>query len=55
MRPSCPSLYEPFGFVALEAMLLGAPLVVSRTGGLSGIVEDGPTGWFFEPGDAGAG
>jgi glycogen(starch) synthase len=46
-----PSLYEPFGFVALEAMALGAPLVVSRTGGLAEIVEDGRTGWQFAPGD----
>ena len=47
-----PSLYEPFGFVALEAMALGAPLVVSRTGGLAEIVDDGVTGWHAEPGDA---
>ena len=47
-----PSLYEPFGFVALEAMVLGAPLVVARTGGLADIVEDGTTGWLFEPGSA---
>ena len=46
-----PSLYEPFGFVALEAMALGAPLVVSRTGGLAEIVEDGRTGWQAIPGD----
>ena len=37
-----PSLYEPFGFVALEAIVLGAPLVVARTGGLATIVDDGP-------------
>jgi glycogen(starch) synthase len=46
-----PSLYEPFGFVALEAMVLGAPVVVARTGGLAEIVEAGRTGWTFEPGD----
>ncbi len=46
-----PSLYEPFGFVALEAMALGAPLVVSRTGGLAEIVDEGRTGWEFSPGD----
>jgi glycogen(starch) synthase len=46
-----PSLYEPFGFVALEAMVLGAPLVVARTGGLAEIVDEGRTGWQFTPGD----
>lgn len=48
-----PSLYEPFGFVALEAIVLGAPLVAASTGGLATIVTDGQTGWQFAPGDAG--
>lgn len=47
-----PSIYEPFGIVALEAAVLGAPLVVARTGGLTEIVSDGRTGWTFEPGNA---
>lgn len=47
-----PSLYEPFGFVALEAIVLGAPLVVARTGGLATIVDDGQTGWQFVAGDS---
>jgi glycogen(starch) synthase len=46
-----PSLYEPFGFVALEAIALGAPLAVARTGGLADIVDDGRTGRSFTPGD----
>lgn len=47
-----PSLYEPFGLIALEGAALGAPLVVARTGGLAEFVEDGVTGRVFEPGDA---
>ena len=39
-----PSTYEPFGIVALEAMLAGAPTVVSDVGGLNEIVEHGVTG-----------
>lgn len=48
-----PSLYEPFGIVALEAMASGTPVVVSRTGGLAEIVEDDISGLCFTPGDAG--
>jgi glycogen synthase len=47
-----PSIYEPFGLVALEAAALGTPLVVSDTGGLAEFVEPGETGWRFPPGDA---
>ncbi len=39
-----PSLYEPFGIVALEAMAAKVPVVVSDTGGLSEIVEHDKTG-----------
>ena len=39
-----PSTYEPFGIVALEAMLAGVPTVVSDTGGLGEIVEHGIDG-----------
>jgi glycogen synthase len=42
-----PSLYEPFGMVALEAAAAGAPLAVSATGGLAEIVEPGVTGVTF--------
>lgn len=44
-----PSLYEPFGLVALEAQLAGAPVAVSDTGGLAELVEPGVTGARFAP------
>lgn len=39
-----PSLFEPFGIVALEAMAAKSPVVVSDSGGLSEIVEHDVTG-----------
>lgn len=45
-----PSLYEPFGIVALEAMGAGVPAIVSATGGLDEIVQDGFNGLKFVPG-----
>lgn len=46
-----PSLYEPFGIVALESMASGAPTIVARTGGLAEIVDGTGAGLLFEPGD----
>ncbi|MBQ0897533.1 glycosyltransferase family 4 protein [Micromonospora sp. U56] len=46
-----PSLYEPFGMVALEAAAAGAPLAVASTGGLAEIVEPGVTGVTFPHSD----
>lgn len=46
-----PSLYEPFGLVALEALAAGAPLIVARTGGLAELVEGTRAGLTFEPGN----
>lgn len=45
-----PSLYEPFGIVALEGMAAGAPTIVARTGGLAEILEGTDAGLLFEPG-----
>jgi glycosyltransferase involved in cell wall biosynthesis len=39
-----PSLFEPFGIVALEAMAAKSPVVVSDTGGLGEIVQHDVTG-----------
>jgi glycogen(starch) synthase len=49
-----PSLYEPFGMVALEAAAAGAPLAVAATGGLAEIVQPGVTGVTFPHSDPGA-
>ncbi len=47
-----PSLYEPFGLVALEAAAIGTPLVVSRSGGLAEFADGGRLALTFTPGDA---
>jgi glycosyltransferase involved in cell wall biosynthesis len=44
-----PSRFEPFGIIALEAMAAGAPVVVSRVGGLAEIVDDSVDGVEVEP------
>ena len=46
-----PSRVEPFGNVAVQAMLAGRPVVVSRTQGLAEIVQDGETGLLVRPDD----
>jgi len=47
-----PSLFEPFGIVALEAMAAKSPVVVSDTGGLSEIVNHDITGVKVYPNNA---
>ena len=49
-----PSLYEPFGIVALEAAAARTPLVVARTGGLADLVSDGVAADSFAAGDSAA-
>ncbi|RCX20143.1 glycosyltransferase involved in cell wall biosynthesis [Anaerobacterium chartisolvens] len=47
-----PSLYEPFGIVALEGMVANVPVVVSDTGGLGEIVYHGVDGMKSYTGNA---
>lgn len=58
----CPSVYEPFGIINLEAMACETAVVASAVGGIPGIVKEGETGTLvpfeargftdFEPKDA---
>jgi len=52
----CPSVYEPFGLINLEAMACEVAVVASAVGGIPEIVVDGVTGRLvpFEAGDGGA-
>lgn len=42
----CPSVYEPFGIINLEAMACRAAVVASATGGILEVVVDGVTGYL---------
>jgi len=42
----CPSIYEPFGIINLEAMACEIPVVASAVGGIKEVVLPGETGWL---------
>jgi starch synthase len=42
----CPSVYEPFGIINLEAMACRTAVVASATGGIKEVVADGETGYL---------
>jgi starch synthase len=44
----CPSIYEPFGLVILEAMACESAVVASRVGGIPEIVVEGETGYLVD-------
>jgi starch synthase len=44
----CPSIYEPFGLVILEAMACESAVVASRLGGIPEIVVEGETGYLVD-------
>jgi glycogen synthase len=46
---ACPSVYEPFGLINLEAMACGTAVVASAVGGILEVVEDGVTGLLVPP------
>lgn len=47
----CPSIYEPFGIINLEAMACETPVVATRVGGIKEVVVDKETGFLVPPGD----
>ncbi|HNV86270.1 MAG TPA: glycogen synthase [Candidatus Omnitrophota bacterium] len=52
----CPSIYEPFGIINLEAMACECPVVATAVGGIREVVRNGETGFLvpIEQGTAGS-
>jgi glycosyltransferase involved in cell wall biosynthesis len=48
---ACPSIYEPFGIINLEAMACETPVVACAVGGIKEVVVDGETGFLVPPQD----
>jgi alpha-maltose-1-phosphate synthase len=48
---ACPSVYEPFGIINLEAMACERPVVASAVGGIPEVVVPGKTGLLVPPAD----
>ena len=48
-----PSDTETLGFVAMEAMASGVPVVGARAGGIPDVIDEGSNGLMFSPGDLG--
>lgn len=46
-----PSDTETLGFVAMESMASGVPVVAARAGGIPDVIQDGQTSLLFRPGD----
>ncbi len=46
---ACPSIYEPFGIINLEAMACETPVVACAVGGIKEVVVDGDTGFLVPP------
>ena len=48
---ACPSVYEPFGIINLEAMACETPVVATRVGGIKEVVVNEETGLLVPPGE----
>jgi starch synthase len=51
---ACPSVYEPFGIINLEAMACETPVVASAVGGIKEVVVPEQTGYLVPPADPAA-